>query len=268
VSGPGTSWIVENRRWGVVPSGFKKIIDGRERLLLVRHDVAEFLTAEDCMQRAPQEKDRAGGALQGRGMIGSLKLPTGETALIRPYRHGGLFRHLLGGVFFTWPPRPFRELAIMEEVRRRGVPTVEVLAACVRPIWGPFYRGWLVTSQLQGSQDLWTALQGGAAREAGARNLFNAVASSLRELHREGIYHRDLNLKNILVRCESDGIKGYIIDFDRALLFLGEVPQALARRNLERLLRSAHKLDPKGEYISAHDWNRLVASYHDLTSSR
>jgi tRNA A-37 threonylcarbamoyl transferase component Bud32 len=55
-------------------------------------------------------------------------------------------------------------------------------------------------------------------------------------LHREGIYHRDLNLKNIVVRREPDGVKGYIIDLDRAMLFLGEVPMTLARRNLDRLL--------------------------------
>jgi serine/threonine protein kinase len=81
-------------------------------------------------------------------------------------------------------------------------------------------------------------------------------------LHREGVYHRDLNLKNILVRCEPDGVRAYIIDFDRAILFVGEVPMTLARRNLGRLLRSVNKLDPKREYFSANDWKRFVASYH------
>jgi hypothetical protein len=46
------------------------------------------------------------------------------------------------------------------------------------------------------------------------------------------------------------------------MLFLGEVPMALARRNLDRLLRSANKLDPKREYFSAHDWKRFIESYH------
>ncbi len=228
--------------------------------MLVREDVSEFLTSRDCTEESKDEAER--GAFRGRGRLSRLKLRDSEIALIRPYRHGGFFRHLLRGIFFTWPPRPFRELAITEEVRRRGIPTVEVLAACVRPTWGPFYRGWLVTRQLEGGQDLWTAIQGGVVRQTGAKNVFNAVAATLRDLHRQGIYHRDLNLKNILVRCEPDGVKGYIIDFDRAMLFLGEVPSDLARRNLQRLLRSAHKLDPKQQYVSAHDWKRFVESYH------
>jgi tRNA A-37 threonylcarbamoyl transferase component Bud32 len=246
--------------WGVVPPEFKKVTEGREVLMLVREDVAEFVTSAQCTEQSQQDQ-KGPGAFQGRGNLRSVKLRNGETALVRPYRHGGLLRHLLRGIFFTWPPRPFRELAITEEARRRGIPTIEVFGACVRRIWGPFYRGWLVTRQLQGGQDLWSVLQGGRVRDMGAEKVFDAVAATLRDLHRQGIYHRDLNLKNILVRRELDGVKGYIIDFDRALLFLGEVPPALARRNLQRLRRSALKLDPKREHISAQDWKRFVESY-------
>jgi tRNA A-37 threonylcarbamoyl transferase component Bud32 len=247
--------------WGVVPAGFKTVVDGRKGLMIVREDVAEFLTLEECTKPHPKDENEF-GIFQGRGRLRALKLRNGDTVLIRPYRHGGLFRFLLRGIFFTWPPRPFRELAITEEVRRRGVPTVEVHAGCVKRIWGPFYRGWLVTRELKDGQDLWTAIQNGFVRQTGAEKVFNAVSGSLSGLHREGIYHRDLNLKNILVRRESDGVKGYIIDLDRAMLFLGEVPMIMARRNLERLLRSAHKLDPKQEYFSANERNRFVDSYH------
>jgi len=92
--------------------------------------------------------------------------------------------------------------------------------------------------------------------------VWRAVANSLRQLHREGVYHTDLNLKNILVRREVDGVKSYIIDFDKAVLFLGRVPPRLAERNLDRLLRSVCKLDPTRKYISETDWNRFVVWYH------
>jgi len=247
--------------WGVVPLGFKKVTDGREGLMIVRDDVEKLLSFEECT-KTNDSYDHEDDRFQGRGKLRALELPNGDAVLIRPYRHGGLFRHLLRGIFFTWPPRPFRELVITEEVRRRGIPTAEVLAACTRRIWGPFYRGWLVTRQLKGGQDLWTAIRDGFVGETGAEKVFSAVAASLRGLHREGIYHRDLNLKNIVVRRESDGMKGYIIDLDRATLFLGEVPMAVARRNLERLLRSANKLDPKREYFSANDWKRFIEFYY------
>ena len=247
--------------WGVIPSGFKRVIDGHAGLMIVREDVEKFITIGECT-KSIDSHDHEAGLFQGRGRLRALELRNGDAAVIRPYRHGGLFRHLLQGVFFTWPPRPFRELAITEEVRRRGIPTAEVFAACIRRIWGPFYRGWLVTRQLKGGQDLWTALRDGFVRQTGAEKVFDAVVTTLRGLHREGIYHRDLNLKNIVVRGEYDGVKGYIIDFDRATLFLGEVPTLMARRNLERLLRSANKLDPKREYFSANDWKRFIDSYH------
>ena len=247
--------------WGVIPSGFQKVVDGNMNLMIVRGDVAEFLTVETCTKRDYGDKNKP-TVFAGRARLRAVQLQNGETALIRPYRHGGLFRHLLRGVFFTWPPRPFRELVITEEVRRRGIPTVEVLGACVKRIGGPFYRGWLVTRQLDGGEDLWTAMRNGLVRQTGAEKVLDAVAVSLRALHREGIYHRDLNLKNILVRRESDAVHGYIIDFDRATLFLGEVPPTLVRRNFDRLLRSAIKLDPKRQYLSSNDWKSFVDSYH------
>ena len=247
--------------WGVVPPGFKKVRDGRGGLMIVREDIEQFFSLAECA-RGNDRYDPGLIGFQGRARLTALKLRNGDTALIRPYRHGGLFRHLLRGIFFTWPPRPFRELAITEEVRRRGIPTVAVLAACVKRIWGPFYCGWLVTRQLEGSQDLWAVIRDDFVRQTGAEKVFSAVADSLRRLHRAGIYHRDLNLKNILVRCETDAVKGYIIDFDRAELFLGEVPMILVQRNLDRLLRSAMKLDPKREVLSARAWKRFVDAYH------
>ncbi len=253
--------ISGDRAWGTVPPGFKKVIDGRASLMIVREDIEEFLTIEECTKRDLNDNNES-TVFEGRARLREVQFRNGDTALIRPYRHGGLFRHLLRGVFFTWPPRPFRELAITEEVRRRGIPTVEVFAACVKSIGGPFYRGWLVTRQLDGGEDLWKAMRDGFVRQAGAKNVFNAVAGSLRALHREGIYHRDLNLKNILVRRESDAVRGYIIDFDRAMLFLGEVPPIMVQRNLDRLLRSANKLDPNRQYLSPNDWKSFVDSYH------
>lgn len=230
--------------------------------MVIREDVEASLTLEECTKPDDRDQNRT-ATLQGRGRLRTLRLGNRDTALVRCYRHGGLFRHLLGDSFFTWPPRPFRELAITEEVRRRGVPTVEVYAACVKRTWGPFYRGWLVTRHLAESRDLWEAMRDGFILNIGIRKVLAAVAISLRGLHRQGVYHRDLNLKNILVRRESDQqVMAYIIDFDKAVLFLGEVPKTLVQKNLYRLLRSANKLDSRKEYLSKDDWESFVNSYH------
>jgi Lipopolysaccharide kinase (Kdo/WaaP) family len=250
--------LTENLTWGVLPEGFTKITDGRGHRLIVRQDRMADIDCSVCSDDDPP----ADCGYRGRSALRALTLSDGETALIRRYQHGGFFRALTGAWFFSWPPRPFRELAITEELRRRGLRTVEVYAACVGPTKGPFYRGWLVTRQLSHAEDLWSALQSGLVERIGLRVALQAVAESVRAMHREGVYHGDLNLKNILLRLENGAVAGYIIDFDKAKLFLGQLRPELAKRNLTRFLRSARKLDPEQKYLPAAAWKEFVDLYH------
>ena len=245
--------------WGEIPSGFTRMTDERRRRLVVREDLQERLSITAFVGEGENETP---SELQGREPLRAVTLDTGETALIRTYHHGGIFRLFTRRIFFSWPPRPFRELAVTEELRRRGVPTVAVCGACVEPVGGPFYRGWLATRKLDGAHDLWTALSGHLLGEAAMKNVWRAVAESLTRLHREGVCHTDLNLKNILVRRENDTMKAYIIDFDKAVLFFGPVPEKVARKTLERLFRSVCKLDPARKYVPETDWNGFVSWYH------
>ena len=246
--------------WGVVPAGFVRWSDGEGRRMIVRRGREREIDIAVCFaQNDRSEVSR----YQGRGNLRMFKLSGGAKALVRQYRHGGMLRGLTGEWYFTWPPRPFRELTITEELRRRGVPTVEVLAACMIRGIGPFYRGCLVTRELADSEDLWSALQSGLVARLGWETTLRAVAGSVRAMHREGIYHGDLNLKNILVRPEAKGVATYLIDFDQAKLFVGKLPAALVKTNLYRLLRSVRKLDPQGNYFSAPRWEEFVNFYYD-----
>jgi len=245
--------------WGDPPVGFKNLSPDPMQMIVVREglekhlDVERFLALiESVAQRSP---------FQGRERLRFFDLNNGETALVRAYHHGGMLRHLTRHIYFTWPPRPFRELALTEEVRRRGVPTLEVLGAWVERVWGLFYRGWLLSRELKGGQDLWAALRSERYVGPASKSLLQAVARGLRTMHRRGVYHGDLNLKNILVRQETDEIKSYIIDFDKASLYLGAVPVNKAEKNLRRLYRSACKLDPQKRWFPQKDWDLLVRLY-------
>jgi 3-deoxy-D-manno-octulosonic acid kinase len=250
--------LSENRVWGAIPSGFKKVTDRSGFLWIVREDCDGEIEASICRADLAVEDKR----YQGRAVLKSLRLRDGETALIRSYRHGGLLRGLTGECFFTWPPRPFRELVITEELRRRGLRTVEVYAAAVQRVCGPIYRGCLVTRELRDSKDLWATLQAGQDRPVRLTAILKTTAETVRAMHREGVYHSDLNLKNILIRSVPDGVEGYIIDFDRAKLFLGKLPAGLAQANLDRLLRSVLRLDPGRHYFTKIAWNEFLEYYY------
>jgi len=253
----------ENMIWGAIPEGFQKLTDLHGNRLAVRADRQREILFSTCLEI---ENRGDAVAMFGRGDMRSVKLSDGATALFRRYRHGGLFGALTGKWFFSWPPRPFRELSITEELRRRGFPTVEVFAACVERTRGPFYRGWLVTRQLEEAKDLWDGLQSGLCQGVGMETTLKAVATAVRRMHREGVYHRDLNLKNILIRPTATGVESHVIDFDKAVLVLGQLPAPLAQKNLDRLLRSIRKLDPQRQYFSSVSWDGFLEFYNGSTA--
>jgi len=249
----------ESMIWGAIPEGFHKLTDAKGNRLAVRGDRQRDILFSTCLEI---ETRGDSASVYGRGDMRSVNLTDGTTALFRRYHHGGLLRSLTGKWFCSWPPRPFLELSITEELRRRGFPTVEVYAACVEKVGGPLYRGWLVTRQLEGAHDLWAGLQNGFAESVGIENILKAVAATVRRMHREGIFHRDLNLKNILVRSTATGVESHIIDFDKAILVLGQLPAPLVQKNLDRMLRSIRKLDPQRRYFPPAAWEGLLQYYH------
>ena len=251
--------LPDNLTWGALPSGFAKLTDGNANRMIVREERKREIGFDICLN---QRRATEASPYEGRGALTAVRMADGETALVRQYRHGGVLRGINGTWFFSWPPRPFRELTITEELRRRGLLTVEVYAACVSRGRGPFYRGWLVTRELPGAVNLWSALQQDMVARFGAAAAWRAVAKTIRAMHLEGVYHGDLNLKNILLRQESVDVVSYIIDFDKAKLFLGKLPTELVKKNLDRLLRSAQKLDPERRYISQAAWQQFVEYYY------
>ena len=251
--------------WGVSPEGFSRIVDRHGNRLVVRQDQLANIDFSLC--QSDSDKSDCEPRYYGRGAIRTRALANGHMAVVRPYFHGGAFRRFTRSWFFTWPPRPFRELSITEELRRRGLRTVEVYAACVSRPFGPFYRAWLITRQLPDAEDLWSALKSGFVERLGFECTLRIVAESIAALHREGVYHADLNLKNILLRAEGANLTAYIIDFDKAKVFLGRLPAPLARKNLARLKRSARKLDAEQKFFTTAAWDRFVSYYHAASGS-
>ncbi len=195
--------------------------------------------------------------LSGRGAAYRMTLPTGQRAVVRFYRRGGALARLVRETYLGVRARPLRELLVTVETRRRGVPTVEVLAARVE---GRFvHRGALVTGELAAP----TLLE--ALREAPDERTRCALSTSagrtVGALHAAGVSHPDLNLTNLLVRSGAGGAYVVLCDFDRARLGRKPLQLRARRQNLRRLRRSQRKLDPNDELLGVAEQRAFRAGY-------
>ncbi len=156
----------------------------------------------------------------------------GQNCLLRRFAHGGMLRNLFRERYIGENPRAVRELDILDTLREQGFPVVEPVFALVeKKVLG--YRQALATVRQSDGVDLAT--------------LDNLSSDKLAELVRllerffdAGLYHPDLNIKNILFK-EATGAF-FLLDFDRAALLSGPLVPMERRRIYQRLFRSFDKL--------------------------
>jgi tRNA A-37 threonylcarbamoyl transferase component Bud32 len=237
------------------PLGYYTLREGR-RELLIRHGYKDRLRHEGLLDPAGLWKTTSHqNHLVGRGEVLIIKEKRGEVA-IRKYRHGGLLRRLTGDLFF-FGARPFQEVAVTEEVRRAGVPTLEILAAIMERGWGGWYRGYLITRYLPSTMNLISYLDQ-EPKDERRREIIEKAGEAVRKIHQRGIYHADLHLKNFLVK--KGGSKVYLIDFDKSMVFprLGPTRRM---KNLKRLDRSAEKLKRHGLSLAKRDKGIFCRAY-------
>lgn len=175
--------------------------------------------------------------MHGRGVIYSVDLPMipPTPVVVRRNRHGGLLQGLTGEYFLRPTRAPF-ELATSLRLAAAGIPTPDVIAYAVYPIAGIFARSDVMTRRLPAGADLPAAWQNASKVEREA--LLPVVARLLRALAAAGVWHADLNLKNIYIAGSGADRTAYLLDVDRVTFPDGGDVEA---RNLQRLIRSARK---------------------------
>ena len=171
----------------------------------------------------------------GRGMAPVVEL-AGEHCVVRHFRRGGSVVSVLGDRYLrTSGNRALDELNASETIRARGVATPRV--KCVA--WyddGMFRRYDMATHFIPSARDLTDALFDDTDRTL----VVEHAAVLLRDVVRNGLLHRDLNLKNILVA--DDG--AYVLDLDRAQIF-DRLTQMQASAMRTRFMRSLTKWEQK-----------------------
>lgn len=233
-----------------VPDGYIRVKQGSARAVVVAScaaAVGTILNEGSIYDWARAQAERR--EYFGRGPAYGVLLPDCSVrVVVRRARHGGLLAPLLGEVFLA-PTRAPRELAMSMFLRRLGVATPAVVGYATYGVAPMLRRVDILTAEVPNAPDLGAFLartSDGAERHEAWR----AIARLLQRLAQIGIWHPDLNAKNVLIMtpiAASDATSAgrspptaVVLDVDRVRLVVPGDPQ-LAAANLERLLRSVRK---------------------------
>jgi hypothetical protein len=152
--------------------------------------------------------------------------------VLRPYRRGGLVRHVNAGIYLG-SGRFQREFQVHRALWAAGLPTVEPLGWAWRPrLWG--CEGVFLTRFAEGAP--WP-------RAWDQPEVLPRLRALLEALCAWGLYAPDLNATNVLVSPSGEILT---LDWDRARW----CPKGdLMDRYRERLVRSLHKLGAPLEIV-------------------
>jgi len=225
---------------------------------------------EDAIVRLAEERilkgaDNSGEVevFRGRGCPVVVPFDRGKL-VVRHYYHGGCFRVLTGDRFLG-VSRFLKELKILSAAFRAGIPVPAPAGMIVEAVGGGFYRGDLVTVYIPRSIDLLTYYRNISPdasplelRER--RGIIERSAVRIASLHKGGFCHGDLQLKNLSIKKSDDGVKLFILDFDKASR---SKPDDINKSvdNLIRLYRSFEKMRFSNPHISINDPIRFLRSY-------
>lgn len=195
----------------------------------------------------------------GRGTTVFVRHGERELAL-RHYHRGGLpaklsrDRYLWPGLMRT---RPWREWVLLQELYRRGLPVPRAVAARISRS-GMTYRGDLITERVAAAP-----LADWLGKKRLSATLLMGVGRCLRRFHDAGVWHADLNARNILL-AEDGAVT--LIDFDRGRL--RRPARYWQRANLARLHRSLAKLRRQQSLFAFddEDWKALLRGYEEAPS--
>lgn len=231
-------------------------LDLRHGASVIRYDPDVVEPFEPCLFDVAWLKSEGHhcGSAAGRGDAHFLNF-AGRDMVLRPYLRGGLVRKISRDLYLRTGlarTRSMREFSLTSWMLEQGLPVPVVVAAQVTHI-GPFYRAAIITQRIPNAQPLEDHLRAGALEA----EQWHRVGTAVRQMHDAGVFHSDLNRRNILI---DDAGSVWLIDFDKCER---RAPGSWSQENLSRLHRSLAKTDNQGGGLhwTEDDWRALMAAY-------
>ena len=244
-----------------IPASFS-LIRKENVFLLLKDGYKDSLLQEgiEDVEAFLQRKHPVSRHLMGRTLHPCVPIKEGQWMVVRRYSHGGLFRGVTRDLYL-FGSRSFRETALTEEIRSAGIPTVQPVGAIHHQVFPFFYRACLLSLEIPSAKDLAQYLREVGPHPAGEtlslkRKTIRSAGLLLRQFHRSGFFHADLQLKNFLV----SGDTLFLLDFDRSYR-KKQLSNAEKMKNLLRLNRSVEKWNRRGLAITRGDRWRFLLAY-------
>lgn len=199
-------------------------------------------------------RDALAGEAIGRGSAWFVEAPHGPVVLRHYLRGGWAATVSRQNYFFTGVKnsRPFREYHVLVELYAKGLPVPRPVAALCQHS-GVLSTGAIMTACIPNAKTLADILTAGDSGEG----VCSKVGSCIRKFHDAGVWHADLNVRNILL---DEDLNVYLIDFDRSRYNPGKPVNG--EGNLKRLKRSFQKLWVTKEMSGQQPaWHELEAGY-------
>lgn len=199
------------------------------------------------------------GSSSGRGEAHFLSFE-GRELVLRHFHRGGLIGKFNRDLYMRTgleQSRSMQEFELLRWMHGERLPVPRPVAAQMTPT-GFLYRAALVTERIPNARPVEEVLRDKPL----SMEVWGRVGQTIRRMHDAGVYHSDLNCRNILIDAQE---KIWLIDFDKS--------ERRARgtwtiENLERLQRSLRKESSKatGLHWKEVDWLDLIAGYEGTNS--
>ncbi|KZN48391.1 3-deoxy-D-manno-octulosonic acid kinase [Pseudoalteromonas luteoviolacea] len=199
---------------------------------------------------------------QGRAAAWFINYHEDKIAVLKHYWRGGLAGKLLSDQYLYTgleKTRVYQEFKLLSELHALNLPVPKPVAAYVQVKLG-IYRADIITEAVRGAQSLCEMLQHQPASE----QALTSVGRTIAQFHREGVYHDDLNINNILF--DQTG-QVYLIDFDKGAIRAQD--KQWQQANIDRLNRSFKKEAGKWPtfLFTDSDWLTLMKAYQNAVDT-
>lgn len=192
---------------------------------------------------------------------GAAALNSQEEWVLRHYYRGGLPGKLVRKEFIYTgleQARAVAEFNLLTAMQSLSLPVPKPIGAYVQRK-GLTYQASILIERIAASEDLGRLL----LKQPLPHEQWQQVGATIKRFHQAGVFHSDLNCKNILWRNEPESV--YLIDFDRC--DIRTVDNSWQQQNLARLKRSFEKERNIAQannaefHWSPEHWQALLAGY-------